>query len=80
MKKQKRSVAISIAVILIAVAFTALPAMAQEITGELGSPSTTTTISGKQLPAPEPKDVTRIMSPGSATSSTAASPVGDDPE
>ena len=55
MKQQKRSVAIAIAVILIAVAFTALPAMAQEITGELGSPSATTTISGKQLPAPDPK-------------------------
>ncbi len=27
---------------------------AQEVTGELGSPSATTTISGKQLPAPEP--------------------------
>ena len=28
---------------------------AQEVTGTLGSPSATTTISGKQLPAPEPK-------------------------
>jgi len=27
----------------------------QQVTGELGSPSATTTISGKQLPAPEPK-------------------------
>jgi len=27
---------------------------AQEVTGKLGSPSATTTISGKQLPAPEP--------------------------
>ena len=26
-----------------------------EVTGTLGSPSATTTISGKQLPAPEPK-------------------------
>ncbi len=33
----------------------ALPAMAQEITGVLGSPSATTTISGKQLPPPDPK-------------------------
>ncbi len=30
-------------------------AQAQEVTGKLGSPSATTTISGKQLPAPEPK-------------------------
>ena len=32
-----------------------LPAGAQQITGTLGSPSATTTISGKQLPAPDPK-------------------------
>ena len=31
------------------------PAMAQVVTGKLGSPSATTTIDGKQLPAPEPK-------------------------
>ena len=31
-----------------------LAAKAQQITGELGSPSATTTIDGKQLPAPEP--------------------------
>lgn len=32
------------------------PALAQvEVTGELGSPGATTTISGKQLPAPDPK-------------------------
>jgi len=31
------------------------PLLAQEVTGEPGSPSATTTISGKQLPAPEPK-------------------------
>ncbi len=29
--------------------------LAQEITGTPGSPSATTTISGKQLPAPDPK-------------------------
>src|SRR5438132_3207479 len=28
---------------------------AQQVTGELGSPSATTTIDGKQLPAPDPK-------------------------
>ena len=31
------------------------PAGAPQITGELGSPSATTTISGKQLPPPDPK-------------------------
>jgi arylsulfatase len=30
------------------------PATAQQVTGTLGSPAATTTISGKQLPAPEP--------------------------
>ena len=43
-----------ILVLLIALAVT-LPAMAQEITGVPGSPSATTTISGKQLPPPDPK-------------------------
>ena len=33
----------------------ALPAAAQQITGVPGSPSATTTISGKQLPPPDPK-------------------------
>src|SRR5512147_2211816 len=34
----------------------AVPVLAAEqITGELGSPSATTTISGKQLPPPDPK-------------------------
>ena len=31
------------------------PVKAQQVTGVLGSPSATTTISGKQLPAPDPK-------------------------
>jgi arylsulfatase len=31
------------------------PALAQHVTGTLGSPDATTTISGKQLPPPEPK-------------------------
>ena len=43
-----------ILVLLIAFAVT-LPALAQEITGVPGSPSATTTISGKQLPPPDPK-------------------------
>src|ERR1700751_2850314 len=33
------------------------PVTAQQVTGELGSPSATTTISGKQLPPPDPKFV-----------------------
>ncbi len=41
--------------VLVAIAFAGSTAMAQQVTGELGSPSATTTISGKQLPAPEPK-------------------------
>ena len=32
-----------------------VPAMAQQVTGTLGSPDATTTIDGKQLPAPDPK-------------------------
>ena len=41
-------------VLLIALAIT-LPAMAQQVTGVPGSPSATTTISGKQLPPPAPE-------------------------
>jgi hypothetical protein len=33
----------------------AMPALAQQVTGVPGSPSATTTISGKQLPPPDPK-------------------------
>jgi len=68
MKPRYRSAVVAITVILIALAFAALPAMAQktagqpaaaagapQITGELGSASATTTISGKQLPPPDPK-------------------------
>ena len=36
-------------------ALVAGPAAAQQVTGELGSPSATTTIDGKQLPPPDPK-------------------------
>jgi arylsulfatase len=43
--------------LLIAVAamFVALPVQAQQTTGDPGSPSATTSIDGKQLPAPDPK-------------------------
>src|SRR5450755_3428069 len=36
-------------------AFYCTSSIAQQVTGELGSPSATTTISGKQLPSPDPK-------------------------
>jgi arylsulfatase len=35
--------------------FVALPASAQQINGEPGSPSATVTLDGKQLPPPDPK-------------------------
>ena len=41
--------------IFAAVVFVALPVRAQQVTGELGSPSATTSIDGRQLPAPDPK-------------------------
>jgi arylsulfatase A-like enzyme len=37
------------------VVLAAVPALAQQVSGTLGSPSATTTISGKQLPPPDPK-------------------------
>ncbi|TWU29609.1 arylsulfatase [Bythopirellula polymerisocia] len=51
LKKQKISYGILTALLLVFTAST----HAQEVTGTLGSPSATTTISGKQLPAPDPK-------------------------
>jgi arylsulfatase len=54
MKPENRLWAVALAFALIALAFTVLPALAQEITGVPGSPSATTTISGKQLPPPIP--------------------------
>ena len=41
--------------VLVAATMVALPAWAQQITGELGSPSATTNIEDKQLPPPDPK-------------------------
>jgi len=41
--------------IMSAALIVAAQAQAQEVTGTLGSPDATTTISGKQLPAPDPK-------------------------
>ena len=42
-------------ILLFAALIMAVPAMAQQITGTPGSPDATTTIGGKQLPAPDPK-------------------------
>jgi len=53
MKLKHRFGFMAVIVILVA-ACTAMPAKTQQVTGELGSASATTTISGKQLPAPEP--------------------------
>jgi arylsulfatase len=47
--------AIATAVSGAALAFSFSYSVAQEVTGELGSPTATTTISGKQLPPPDPK-------------------------
>ena len=46
---------VAIAVSGVAFAFYSSCGMAQQVTGELGSPGATTTISGKQLPPPDPK-------------------------
>jgi len=43
------------AALLLAAMVAAAPATAQQVTGELGSPSATTTIPGNQLPPPPPK-------------------------
>ena len=53
MKAAKLVVAITVSVV--ALAFSSSYCIAQQVTGELGSPSATTTISGKQLPPPDPK-------------------------
>src|SRR6185436_3168956 len=46
---------IAIAVSSAAFSFGCSFSIAQHVTGELGSPSSTTTISGKELPPPDPK-------------------------
>ena len=52
MRKSIRGTLLGGAVIL---GFSICPAMAQQVTGTLGSPEATTTSPGTQLPAPEPK-------------------------
>ena len=51
---KKRIVATVASMVSMAVS-TAMPAAAQQVTGTLGSPSATTSLSGKQLPPPDPK-------------------------
>jgi len=55
MNQKNRSVVLAIAVMLIVIAFTALPVTAEQVTGTPGSPSATTTVSNKQLPPPDPE-------------------------
>ena len=50
-KSYRRGLAVGLAVSLLA----SLPALGQQVTGTLGSPNATTTISGTQLPAPAPE-------------------------
>ena len=50
---QRRLIFLTMLVVLLAL-ICALPAMAQQVTGTLGAPEATTTISGKQLPASDP--------------------------
>lgn len=50
-----RAVARSILAVNGAALLAAAPALSAEVTGVLGSPGATTTISGKQLPPPAPK-------------------------
>jgi hypothetical protein len=53
MQAVKQVVAIALAGV--ALALSASYCMAQHVTGELGAPSATTTISGQQLPPPDPQ-------------------------
>ena len=52
---KRNAVNLTIGVALSAVCATATAAQAQQVTGTPGSPGATTTISGKQLPPPDPK-------------------------
>ena len=65
---QRKAIILATLAFFLTLALAAVPAMAQktagkpaaaagapQITGELGSPSATTTVSNKQLPAPDPK-------------------------
>src|SRR5271157_192585 len=54
-REPKRAVVERVVVSVLAALLAAAPAVAQQVTGELGSPSATTTIDGKQIPPPPPK-------------------------
>jgi arylsulfatase len=54
-ESSKRGFFAKVGACLIATLVFAAPAFAQQVTGDLGAPSATTTIEGNQLPAPEPK-------------------------
>jgi arylsulfatase A-like enzyme len=53
--KFSKKIALPAAVVTACLILAALPALAVETTGVPGSPSATTTIDGRQLPAPDPK-------------------------
>jgi arylsulfatase A-like enzyme len=57
MKREPRKIGVvaEVAAFLLAASLAVLPIAAQQVTGELGSPSATTTINGKQIPPPPPK-------------------------
>ena len=57
MKLESRNIGVitEAAVFLLAAALTVAPVGAQVVTGTLGSANATTTVEGKQLPAPPPK-------------------------
>jgi hypothetical protein len=54
MKMEPREIGVvaEAAAFLVAAVLAVTPVVAQQVTGELGSPSATTTINGKQLPPP----------------------------
>jgi hypothetical protein len=57
MKRNPREVGVvaAVAALLVAATLAVAPVAAQQVTGELGSPSATITLDGKQLPPPPPK-------------------------
>jgi len=54
-KPTERGITTPVAPFLLAAMLAVTPIAAQQVTGELGSPSATTTINGKQIPSPPPQ-------------------------
>jgi hypothetical protein len=54
MQRKPKRILVVLAVAM-SLVLAAIPALAQQVTGVPGSPNATTTISGKQLPPPDPK-------------------------